>query len=183
MTVKHSFTVHQEASMRNRFGTTACLAVVLASGAVATADDKVARPAPAATPSASETRDEIQKTVGFVPQFIKAMPDSLVGTFWSGIKSFQMNPNTALDSKTKELIGLGVASQIPCDFCVYFHTAAARRAGASETEIKEAVGEAAFTRLASTMLSGLQTDMVQFKKDVDRMMPREPKGKAQARTP
>jgi AhpD family alkylhydroperoxidase len=151
---------------------------VLASAA-ASADNKIPK-APAT--SATETRDEINKTVGFVPQFVKAMPDTLVSTFWSGLKSFQMNPNTALDARSKELIGLAVASQIPCEYCVYFHTIAARNAGASEQDIKEAVGMAAMTRFASTLLNGLQIDKEQFRKDVDRMMPKE-KAKAQARRP
>jgi AhpD family alkylhydroperoxidase len=44
----------------------------------------------------------------------------------------------ALDSKTKYLIALGVAGQIPCRYCLYFDTTAAKHAGATDAEIKEA---------------------------------------------
>jgi alkylhydroperoxidase/carboxymuconolactone decarboxylase family protein YurZ len=30
-----------------------------------------------------------------------------------------LNPKGALDGKTKQLIALGVAAQIPCAYCVY----------------------------------------------------------------
>jgi AhpD family alkylhydroperoxidase len=85
------------------------------------------------------------------------------------MKTFQMNPNTALDNKTKELIGLAVASQIPCQYCIYFHTEAARANGASEQQIREAVGMSAVVRMASTVINGTQVDNVQFRKDVQRM--------------
>ena len=81
-----------------------------------------------------------------------------------------MNPATKLDGKTKELIGLAVAAQIPCEYCVYFHTEAARLNGASDDEIKEAVGMAGVTRMGSTILNGTQTDKAQFKKDIQRIV-------------
>jgi AhpD family alkylhydroperoxidase len=81
-----------------------------------------------------------------------------------------MNPNTALDGKTKQLIGLAVASQIPCEYCVMYHTEAARAEGATVAQIQEAVGMAAVTRQSSALLYGLQTDKVQFKKDLERLM-------------
>jgi len=77
------------------------------------------------------------------------------------------NPNGALDAKTKELIGLGVAAQIPCGYCVYYHTQAARHAGATDAQIKEAVAAAAETRKWSTVLNGNAYDMGEFKKQVD----------------
>ncbi len=81
--------------------------------------------------SAKATLDDIQATLGFVPQFFRQVADSQLESFWASMKTFQMNPNTALDGKTKELIGLGVAAQIPCDYCIYFHTEAARKNGAT----------------------------------------------------
>lgn len=174
--------------MRNQIGTIAWMAVVLACASDARAQ-KAPPPKPqdtTATKPAStsaEALDEINKTFGFVPAFIKQMPDTMISTFWFAMKNFQANPNTALDTKTKELVGLAVASQIPCEYCVYFHTAAAKKAGANDQEIKEAVGMAAMTRLGSTLLNGTQIDKVQFRKDVDRMMAHDEKTKVQARKP
>lgn len=176
--------------MRNQIGTVTLIAVVLACASDAGAEPKQPAPAQkqqAANPkpfaTAAEALDDIKATVGFVPDFFKAMPESIIASVWFGMKSFQMNPNTSLDAKTKELIALGVASQIPCEYCVYWHTSAAKAAGATDQDIKEAVGQAGMTRMVSTLLNGTQVDKLQFRKDVDRIMSRDQKSKVQARKP
>lgn len=68
-----------------------------------------------------------------------------------------------LDGKTRELIALGVAAQIPCVYCVYAHTKNARAKGASEAEIREAVATAATVRQWSTVLNGMGYDFSAFK--------------------
>jgi AhpD family alkylhydroperoxidase len=72
--------------------------------------------------------------------------------------------------KEKELIGLAVASQIPCRYCIVFHTEVAKLAGATEAELQEAIAMAALTRAASTVLNGGQVDRAGFRKDVDRIV-------------
>src|SRR5947209_1959130 len=79
-----------------------------------------------------QTLTDIQKTVGFVPDFMRNMSDAALPGFWQEMKGLEMNPSTALSAKTKELIGLAVASQVPCQYCVYFHTQAAKAHGASD---------------------------------------------------
>lgn len=130
-----------------------------------------ARPAPPprAQPSAQTLLRDVQQQLGFVPQFMRQIPSALLPSFLQAME-FESSTTTALDPKTKELIGLAVAAQIPCDYCIYFHTQAARSLGASDQEIAEAVGMAGVTRQGSTMLNGLQIDARQFRRDVDRMM-------------
>ena len=70
----------------------------------------------------------------------------------------------------KELIGLAVASQIPCTYCIYFHTAMARANGATEEEVREAVAMASITRHWSTVLNGMQVDLSTFKAETDRAL-------------
>ena len=77
----------------------------------------------------------------------------------------------AIDGKTMQLIQLGVAAQIPCTYCIYYHTRAAKAAGASESEIKAAVAAAADTRMWSTVLNGNAYDMEAFKAEVDSLVP------------
>ena len=56
------------------------------------------------------------------PPFLKAIePQAAVGSAWQEWLAV-FNPKGALDGKTKELIGLAVAAQIPCQYCVYAHT-------------------------------------------------------------
>ena len=75
----------------------------------------------------------------------------------------------ALDGKTRELIALGVAAQIPCSYCVYAHIKNAEALGASEAEIREAVATAATTRQWSTVLNGMGYSLDAFKAEVDKM--------------
>jgi AhpD family alkylhydroperoxidase len=77
----------------------------------------------------------------------------------------------AIDGKTMQLIQLGVAAQIPCTYCIYYHTRAAQAAGATEDEIKAAVAAAADTRMWSTVLNGNAYDMEAFKAEVDGLVP------------
>jgi AhpD family alkylhydroperoxidase len=146
---------------------------IVATLIVGTATAQQQAPAPPTSngaPSRAATLKDIEKTFGFVPQFFQKVPAAMLPAFWDSMKSFQMSTTTKLDPKTKELIGLAVASQIPCDYCIQFHTEAARKHGANDQEIEEAVGMAAMTRMGSTMLNGLQVDPAQFRRDLDRIM-------------
>src|SRR5689334_4527219 len=88
------------------------------------------------------------------PAWMKqTLPDQALKPLWDEYLAI-MNPAGALDGKTKQLIGLGVAAQIPCAYCVFAHTKAAKAAGATDAQIKEAVATAALVRFNSTMLNG-----------------------------
>ncbi len=76
---------------------------------------------------------------------------------------------SVLDAKTRELIAIAVAAQIPCSYCVYGHTKNARAKGASEAEIREAVATAATVRQWSTVLNGMGYDLDAFKAEVDKL--------------
>jgi len=116
--------------------------MVIAIGAIA----PLSHVAFAQDPSAQATYRDIEQTLGSVPSFFKAFPESGITGAWAEFKSVQLNPKTKLDSKTKELIGLAVAAQVPCQYCIYFHTAVAKANGATEQEIGEAVAMAAIVR-------------------------------------
>lgn len=114
----------------------------------------------------ADIRKEAEQAFGFVPSFLQTLPPNVIGLWWSGMRDYQLSDKTALDGKTKELIGLGVASQIPCHYCVIFHTEAARLNGATETEIQEAVFMASLTRQGSTILNGVQINEATFEKEL-----------------
>jgi len=105
------------------------------------------------------------------PPFVKAIaPQATVAPAWQEWMAV-FNPKGALDGKTKELIGLAVAAQIPCQYCVYAHTLGAKHAGATEDQIKEAIAASALVRKMSTELNGNQYDMTEFKKQIDAIYP------------
>jgi AhpD family alkylhydroperoxidase len=104
------------------------------------------------------------------PNFIKnTYPDYAIGEAL-GLMGALEGDNAAIDGKTMQLIQLGVAAQIPCTYCVYYHTKAAMAAGATQDEIKAAIAAAADTRMWSTVLNGSSYDLDAFKSEVDGLM-------------
>jgi AhpD family alkylhydroperoxidase len=121
-------------------------------------------------PTATAAYKDIQRTLGLVPEFLKAFPEEGIAAAWGELKSVQLNPATALNGKTKELISLAVAAQIPSRYCVYLHTELARLNGAVTGEVKDAIGMAAITRHWSTELNGMQIDLGEFKQELARVV-------------
>jgi AhpD family alkylhydroperoxidase len=109
---------------------------------------------------------DMTKVFGSVPSFVKAIPDAALAGIWQQTKDLELSDKTALPAKEKALISLAVASQIPCSYCIAADTASAKRAGATDQEIGEAVAMAGLTRNWSTMFHGFQIDFEQFKKEV-----------------
>jgi AhpD family alkylhydroperoxidase len=136
---------------------TLAVTLTLLTGAAASADSKT---------GAAAARADVQKTLGFVPQFILRMPDAALPGAWDEMKSLQLNPSTALPGKTKELIGLAVSAQVPCRYCIVAHTEFAKLNGATDAEVGEAVAMAAITRHWSTYLNGTLTDEDKFRGEV-----------------
>ena len=112
------------------------------------------------------TIKDIQSTMGGVPSFVKQFPKVGLPGAWAEIKAIELSDKTALPPKVKSLISLAVAAQIPCTYCVWSDTQDARRAGATDEEIQEAVAVAALTRHWSTIFNGMQVDFDTFKKEM-----------------
>ena len=145
----------------------AACALVFTGSARADATSKAA--------DARAAREDIKKTLGFVPSFFNAFGDSALPGTWQEMKGLQLNPKTALSGRIKELIGLGVAAQVPCRYCVYAHVEFAKLNGASDTELTEAVAVAASERHWSAILWGRQVDEARLRADVARLLsPRKP---------
>lgn len=126
--------------------------------------------APAMAEGAAAARADIEKTFGFTPGFLKAFPDVAIESTWDEMKGLQMNPNTAIPVKYKELLGLALSSQIPCKYCVYAHTRFAQANGATEAETSEAVVVGAMTRHWSTFMNGIQLDEGKYKAELSRFL-------------
>jgi AhpD family alkylhydroperoxidase len=152
--------------MRTSTGITLTLATAMGLGAIT----MMAKLAVAEDLTAQTTYRDIEQTLGSVPSFFKAFPESGIAGAWNEFKSLQLNPKTKLDGKTKELIGLAVSAQIPCHYCIYFHTAAAKLNGATDEDIREAVAMAAIVRHWSTVLNGMQIDLAAFKRETDTVL-------------
>lgn len=62
----------------------------------------------------------------------------------------------ALDTKTKELIALGIAITVRCDGCISFHVHDAVQAGASKEEIAETVSVAILMGGGPSVVYGIE---------------------------
>ena len=103
---------------------------------------------------------------GDAPQFMKrTYPDHALQGAWSDWQAV-FGKDGAVPQKYKELIALGVAAQVPCQYCVYAHTLLAKKHGATDAEIKEAIAAAALVRQWSTVLNGSAYNMKEFKAEM-----------------
>lgn len=62
----------------------------------------------------------------------------------------------ALDTKTKELIALGIAITVRCNGCIAFHVHDALQSGASRAEIVETIGVAVLMGGGPSMVYGCE---------------------------
>jgi AhpD family alkylhydroperoxidase len=130
---------------------------------------KVSPPPPLKVVDAASALADIKQTFGLVPEFLKRMPDTALPGAWLQMRDLEINPKTALPGKTKSLISLAVAAQIPCRYCVIADTQFAKLEGATDQEIAEAVTMAGVARNFGTLVDGLEVDEAAFRRDWDRM--------------
>ncbi len=107
---------------------------------------------------------------GDPPQFFKeTLPEHAITQIiqsWGAVQG----KGAAIDPKTRELIAIAVAAQIPCKYCTYSHTKKAKRLGATDAEIREAIATAGYIRLWSTVLHGSDYDYDTFVSEIDKLM-------------
>jgi AhpD family alkylhydroperoxidase len=118
---------------------------------------------------AKKVQTEMEQAFGTFPTFMKVFPEHLRAAAWEMEKARQ-NPEAAIPAKYSELIALAVASQIPCNYCVYYHTETAKMLGATEAELRETVATAAYIRHWSTILNGAAIDFEAFKAEFDQIL-------------
>ncbi len=81
---------------------------------------------------------ELAQTLsGLMGDTRKGIPDT-----WGGFSTTARNAIApgAMESKTKELIAVGISIAVRCDGCIAFHVKAAVKHGATREELLETVG-------------------------------------------
>ena len=82
-----------------------------------------------------------------------AIPEVMQG--FGALHEASLKPG-ALDSKTKELIALGIAITVRCDGCITFHVHDAMQAGANKEEIAETVSVAIMMGGGPSVVYGIE---------------------------
>ncbi|MDE2135600.1 MAG: carboxymuconolactone decarboxylase family protein [Alphaproteobacteria bacterium] len=88
-----------------------------------------------------------------VKQLRLGAPDTMKG--FSALAQAATQPK-ALDTKTKELIALGIAVAVRCDPCIAFHVESARKHGATRDEVMETVGMAIYMGAGPSVMYAAQ---------------------------
>src|SRR5579871_1111890 len=114
-----------------------------------------------ATAEVRAVYDDIMATrkTDWINNFWKALahdPVTLRRT-WHSIKEI-MAPG-ALDSLTKEMIYLAVSASNQCGYCIASHTAAARKAGMSDSMLKELMAVVGMANETNRLASGYQVEI------------------------
>ena len=119
-------------------------------------------------PGAAAAKADMVKTVGFVPSFLKDVPDNMIPGFWQETKGIEFG-KTALDAKTKDLIGLAIAAQMPSRLTAWSYSKCGKASGATDAQLHEAVALSAMARHWSTFFNGVQLDEARFRADLAKL--------------
>jgi len=85
---------------------------------------------------------EIAKELSGSLKNLRAAAPEVMKAF-SGLAQAALQPNT-LDTKTKELVALGIAVAVRCDDCITFHVKTAIEQGATREEVSDVLGMAIY---------------------------------------
>ena len=95
---------------------------------------------------AAELNSAVKQLRSGVPDIMKAF----------GALAQAATQTKALDTKTKELIALGIAVGVRCDACIAFHAESARKHGATRDEIMETMGMAIYMGAGPSVMYAAQ---------------------------
>ena len=118
------------------------------------------------SPEVRSVYDDIMRTrnTDWINNFWKALahdPASLRRT-WQSVKEI-MAPG-ALDPLAKEMIYLAVSASNQCGYCIASHTAAARKAGMTDSMLSELMAVVGMANESNRLASGYQVEIdEQFK--------------------
>jgi len=115
-----------------------------------------------------ETLRDIEKTIGIVPGFMKALPKEVLTHDWALWKKYTLG-TTKIPAKYRELAGLEIAANIKCPYCTLMHTAMAKYHGATDEELAEVYYLASLTSRWSAMVHAQHYDWEQFEKEANQM--------------
>jgi AhpD family alkylhydroperoxidase len=115
-----------------------------------------------------ETREDVEGTLGFVPEWLDALSEEDLINEWPSFNKYTFG-ETEIPAKYRELMGLAVAANIKCPYCQHFHREAAKMHGATEAELEEVHFLASITARYSAMLHAQHYDQDTFEEEFDRI--------------
>jgi AhpD family alkylhydroperoxidase len=115
-----------------------------------------------------DTLKDIKKTFGFVPGFMKGLPQDVLMHDWPLMKKYTLG-ESKIPAKYRELLGLAVAANIKCPYCQLFHKSVAQMYGATPEEFAEIAFLASYTSRWSSMIHAQHYDYDTFAKETQQI--------------
>lgn len=115
-----------------------------------------------------DTLGDIEKTLGIVPGFMRALPDNVLIQEWPLFKKYTLE-ETNIPAKYRELMGLAIAANIKCPYCQLFHKGAAKMNSATDEELAETVFLASHTARWSAIIHAQHYDQETFKREFEQI--------------
>lgn len=116
----------------------------------------------------NEVLKEIKETLGIIPGFMRGLPPDVLIKEWPLFKKYVLG-ESEIPAKYRELIGLAIAANIKCPYCIFFHTATAKMLGATDKELSELAFLSSFTSRWSAMIHGQNYDLETFKRETEQI--------------
>jgi AhpD family alkylhydroperoxidase len=114
------------------------------------------------------TLKDIEKTFGFVPGFMKGLPQDVLVHDWPLMKKYTLG-ESKIPAKYRELMGLAVAANIKCPYCQLFHMSVAKMVGATAEELAEVAFLASYTSRWSSMIHAQHYSYETFAKETQQI--------------
>ena len=111
-----------------------------------------------------DTLEDIERSLGIIPGFMKALPQDVLVKDWALFKKYVVG-ESKIPAKYRELIGLAIAANIKCPYCQLFHTGAAKLRGATDEELAEVAFLSSFSSRWSAMIHAQHYDYDTFEKE------------------
>jgi AhpD family alkylhydroperoxidase len=115
-----------------------------------------------------DTLRDIEKTFGFVPGFMKGLPQDVLIHDWPLMRKYTLG-ESKIPAKYRELLGLAVAANIKCPYCQLFHISVAKMSGATPEEFAEVAFLASYTSRWSSMIHAQHYPYETFAKETEQI--------------
>ncbi len=115
-----------------------------------------------------DTLNEIRDTLGFVPGFMRMLPEDALMHDWPIWKKYSLMDSN-IPPKYREMMGLAVAANIRCPYCESMHHDMAVMHGATKEELREVAVIASLTARWSVYLHAQHYPMEQFDRERQQM--------------
>lgn len=115
-----------------------------------------------------DTLQDIEKSLGIVPGFMKGLPQDVLVQDWPLMKRYTLG-ESRIPAKYRELIGLAVSANIKCPYCQLFHKGVAGLLGATEEEFSETAFLASYSSRWSAMIHAQNYDYDTFEEEVHKI--------------